>query len=135
MRYIGLCVALLFGVDAWAHHSPSAIFDMNKMQTVSGTLTKVEWVNPHIVVLVDAQNAQGAAENWRLESNPPSWFKNVGLTRNDFSKGIGQKVTLEANRAKDGSLYGYMRKITFADGRSYELVSPAEADKEQKGEK
>jgi hypothetical protein len=124
-----LMLALTLGTLVWAHHSPSAIFDVSKKQIVSGTLTKVEWVNPHIVVMVDVQNAQGAVENWRLESNPPSWFKNVGLGRNDFSKAIGQTVSLEANRAKDGSLYGYMRKISFADGRSYELVSPAEADK------
>jgi Family of unknown function (DUF6152) len=122
-------LAVTFAAAVSAHHSPSAIFDMDKKVTVTGTLMKVDWVNPHIVVLVDAKNAQGAVENWRLESNPPSWFKHVGLTRNDFSKAIGQTVTLEANHAKDGSLYGYMRKITFSDGHFYELVTAAEADK------
>ena len=132
-----LVLAAVFATAALvsAHHSTTAEFDVTHRMTVSGTLKKVDWVNPHIVVLVDAKNAQGAIDNWRLESNPPSWFKNVGLSRNDFSKAIGQTVTLEANHAKDGSLYGYMRKITFADGRSLELVSAAEADKEQKGEK
>ena len=125
MKSVRLCLAvvfaaLVFASLVWAHHSPSAIFDMSKKVTVSGTLTKVDWINPHIVVLVDS---------WRLESNPPSWFKTVGVTRADIAKGIGQMVTLEANPAKDGTSYGYMRKITFADGRSYELVNAAEADK------
>ena len=122
-------LAIVFAAALWAHHSPSAIFDMSKKSTVSGKLTKVDWVNPHIVVLVDSPKASGGVDNWRLESNPPSWFKNVGITRADLAKGIGQSVSLEANPAKDGSLYGYMRKITFADGRSYELVNAAEVEK------
>ena len=104
-------------VSLEAHHSPSAVFDMTKRFTVSGTLTKVEWINPHIVVTVDAKG-----ENWRLESNPPSWFRRVGVNRSDFAKAIGQTVTVEAVRAKDGTLYGYMQKLTLADGTSWELV-------------
>jgi hypothetical protein len=113
----------------WAHHSTSAVFDLTKKLTVSGTLMKVEWVNPHIYVLMEVKNAAGTVENWKLESSPPSWFKNVGITRNDFAKGLGQPVNIEANPAKDGSLYGYMRKISFADGRSFESVNAAEAAK------
>ena len=106
----------------WAHHSPSAEFDMGKRVTVTGTLTKVDWVNPHIVVLMDAKGSNGSVENWRMESNPPAWFRRVGVTRNDLAKGLGQTVTVEGNRAKDGALYMYMQKITFADGTSLELV-------------
>jgi hypothetical protein len=106
----------------WAHHSPSAEFDMSKRVTVTGTLTKVDWVNPHIVVLLDAKANNGSIENWRMESNPPAWFRRVGVTRNDLTKGLGQTVTVEGNRAKDGALYMYMQKITFADGTSLELV-------------
>jgi hypothetical protein len=106
----------------WAHHSPSAEFDMAKRVTVTGTLTKVDWVNPHIVVFLDAKADNGSVENWRMESNPPAWFRRVGVTRNDLAKGLGQTVTIEGNRAKDGALYMYMQKITFADGTSLELV-------------
>lgn len=106
----------------WAHHSPSAEFDMAKRVTITGTLTKVDWVNPHIVVLLDAKANNGSVENWRMESNPPAWFRRVGVTRNDLAKGLGQTVTVEGNRAKDGALYMYMQKITFADGTSLELV-------------
>jgi hypothetical protein len=106
-----------------AHHSPTAEFDMSKRVTLTGTLTKVDWVNPHIVVFMDAKG-RGGTETWKFESNPPSWFRRVGVNRSDFSKAIGQTVTVEGNRAKNGSPYGYMSKVTFADGNSLELVSP-----------
>jgi hypothetical protein len=106
-----------------AHHSTTAEFDVQHRMTLSGTLSKVDWVNPHIVVFIDAQGAKGA-EAWKFESNPPAWFRRVGVSRADFAKAIGQKVTVEGNRAKDGSLYGYLLKITYADGNSLELVIP-----------
>jgi hypothetical protein len=101
---------------------------MAKGVTVTGTLTKVDWVNPHIVVYLDAKGADGSVENWRMESNPPAWFRRVGVSRNDLAKGIGQTVTVEGHRAKDGQLYMYMLKITFADGSSLELVNNAPAE-------
>jgi len=105
-----------------AHHSPSAVFDMEKRFTLAGTLTQVDWINPHIVVFMDAKKEDGGTETWKLESNPPSWFRRVGIARNDLAKAIGQNVTIEGNRAKDGSRYGYLLKITFVDGNSLELL-------------
>jgi hypothetical protein len=105
-----------------AHHSPSAVFDMEKRFTLAGTLTRVDWINPHIVVFMDAKKEDGGTETWKLESNPPSWFRRVGIARNDLAKAIGQNVTIEGNRAKDGSRYGYLLKITFVDGNSLELL-------------
>lgn len=109
-----------------AHHSPSAIFDMSKRVSVTGTLTRVDWVNPHIVLAMEA-NEGGKVEQWRLESNPPSWYKSVGLARADLAKAIGQQITIECVKARDGSLYGYMQKIRLPDGTSYELVNGNEA--------
>ena len=121
-----LVVALLAGGGTLAaHHSTTAVFDTSKKVTVTGTLTKVDWVNPHIVVFIDAK---GGSEMWKLESNPPSWFRRVNVGRTDFAKGIGQMVTVEANPAKDGTLYGYMTKMTFADKTSLELVLPGRED-------
>jgi len=115
-------VCLAAAGSLWAHHSPSAIFDMSKKFTLTGSITKVEWVNPHIVVYVDAKGG----EAWQLESNPPAWFRRVGVGRADFAKAIGQTVTVEGVRAKDGSLYGYLQKITMPDGTALELVSPGQ---------
>jgi hypothetical protein len=127
LRYKIPIVLIFFTVvfaagSAWAHHSPSAVFDMEKRFTVAGTLTQVDWINPHIVVLMDAKKDDGSVENWKFESNPPSWFRRVGLARNDIAKAIGQNVTVEGARAKNGSLYGYLLKITFVDGDSLELL-------------
>lgn len=113
---------LLAGGPLLAHHSPSAVFDMTKEFTLTGTLTKVDWINPHIVVYLDAKKEDGSVENWKFESNPPSWFRRVSLGRDDFAKAIGQNVTVEGVRAKAGGLYGYLLKITFPDGNSLELV-------------
>jgi hypothetical protein len=115
---------------AWAHHSPSAIFDMTKKVNVTGTLTKVDWVNPHIVVLMDVKSKDGAMESWKFESNPPAWFRQVGVNRADFAKALGQTVTVEVVTAIDGSKYGYMQKITLPDGTNMELVGePAKEGK------
>jgi hypothetical protein len=113
-----------------AHHSTTAEFDVQHRMTLKGTLTKVDWVNPHIVVFMDApaDGSAGKIDAWKFESNPPAWFRRVGVSRADFSKAIGQSVTVEGNRAKDGSRYGYLLKITYADGNSLELVAPGTAD-------
>ena len=113
---------LFAAASLWAHHSPTAVFDMTKKFTLAGTLTQVDWINPHIVVFMDAKKDDGSVETWKFESNPPSWFRRVGLARNDIAKAIGQTVTVEGARAKDGSLYGYLLKITFLDGSSLELL-------------
>jgi hypothetical protein len=99
---------------------------MSKRFTLTGTLSKVDWINPHIVVFIDAKGSSGQAEAWKFESNPPAWFKRVTVGRADFAKAIGQSVTVEGVRARDGSLYGYLQKITFTDGASLELVNPSD---------
>jgi hypothetical protein len=120
-----LCTILLAAGTAKAHHSPSSIFDMSQKFTLTGTLTQVDWVNPHIAVYIDAKKADGSGvENWKFESAPPSWLKRVGVNSTDFKKAIGQSVTVEGNRARDGSPYGFLQKITFADGNSLAMVSP-----------
>jgi len=95
---------------------------MEKRFTVAGTLTQVDWINPHIVVFMDAKKDDGSMETWKFESNPPSWFRRVGIARNGIAKALGQPVKVEGARAKDGSLYGYLLKITFVDGNSLELL-------------
>ena len=124
-----LIVLVVFFATAplWAHHSVSAIFEMSKRITLTGTLTKVSWINPHIMIALDAKTDGGKIEAWGFESNPPAWFRRVNVTRNDFAKAIGQTVTVEGLRAKDGSLYGYLQKIKMPDGSSLELANPSEA--------
>ena len=132
MRYkiaaAGCAVLTLFAIASLeAHHSPSAIFDMAKHIAVTGTLTRVDWINPHIAIAMDATSDGGKIDHWTFQSNPPSWYRSVGLARADLAKAIGQTVTVEGVRARDGTLYGYMDKIKLPDGTSLELLNTAEA--------
>ena len=123
--FIGASAVLLLLATAsiWAHHSPSAIFDMGKRISVTGTLTKIDWINPHIVLAMEARGDGGTIDHWTFESNPPSWYRSVGLARADFAKALGQTVTVEGVRARDGKLFGYMQKIKLPDGASLDLIN------------
>jgi hypothetical protein len=125
-------LAVLATAALWAHHSPSAEFDMSKRITLSGTLTQVDWVNPHIKVAMEVKGEGGKIENWGFESNPPAWFRRVGVSRADLAKAIGQTVKVEGVRAKDGTLYGYLQKIILPDGTTLELVNPGASQEETK---
>lgn len=128
IRAVGSVVLALIAVASLsAHHSPSAIFDMGKRVTLTGTLTRIDWVNPHIVVAIEARSNSGTTDHWTFESNPPSWYRSVGLARADFAKALGQTITVEGLPARNGTLYGYMQKIRFADNTSLELINTAEA--------
>ena len=114
-RIVAVCVVA--ATSLWAHHSPSAEFDMTKRITLTGTL------NPHIKVAMEVKSERGKVENWSFESNPPAWFRRVGVGRADLAKAIGQTVKVEGVRAKDASFYGYLQKIIMPDGTSLELVN------------
>ena len=129
ITYVLLGLAMLVpGVSLFAHHSPSAIFNMKQKVTIKGTLTKVDWVNPHIVMFMDAKGDDGNVVNWKFESNPPRWFTKVGVTRADFASSVGQVVSVEVVTAIDGSKYGYLQKITFPNGNQ---ISLEEGQKEE----
>jgi uncharacterized protein DUF6152 len=123
--WLGLAV-LVSVTSLMAHHSPSAIFDMKNKITLKGSVTKVDWVNPHIVVYMDAKADDGSVEGWKFESNPPRWFTKVGVTRADFAQAIGQTVSVVIVKAVDGSKYGYLQQITFPNGNSLSLLEPGQ---------
>jgi hypothetical protein len=108
-----VCLGLLGATSLWAHHS-AVLFDLSKTFTMTGTMTKLDWRNPHVGVFVDVQGDAGTIEPWEFETGAPSWFKGRSLVRSDFEKAIGQRVTIEAVRAKDGTRYGYLYKLTLS---------------------
>ena len=101
--------ALVCALPGMAHHSFAAEFDANKTVTIKGVVSKVDWVNPHIFIYVDVQDANGKTTTWALQSLPPLFFRGSGLTKDVLiSK---QEVTVTANPAKDGTqAYGFMTK-------------------------
>src|SRR6516162_7932035 len=100
--FAAVSLMLLSVKPASAHHSFDAEYDTKKTATISGTVTKVDWVNPHAFVFIDAKDESGAVKSYRIEMGPP-----YALTRNGWKKDtvkIGDKVTVEAAAlAKDGS--------------------------------
>jgi hypothetical protein len=110
----------LLTATAPAHHNMSAIFDFNDRVTLGGTLTKLDWRNPHIEIVVDAKR-DGQIEGWRAEGPAPIWFRSRDTTKEDFEKAVGKPVTLEVSRARDGSRWGLLRNITLPGGKALSL--------------
>jgi hypothetical protein len=105
--------------SAWAHHNMSALFDFNDRVTVAGTLTRLDWRNPHIYVFVDGKTnaAQGQPESWSIEGPSPVFFRQQNINRTDVEAYIGKTVTAEVSRARDGSNAGLLRILTMPDGK------------------
>ncbi len=108
-------LAALVAGSAWAHHNMSALFDFNDRVTLTGTLTKMDWRNPHIYVFVDAKRGEGV-EAWSVEGPPPNFFRTRDINKEDVANAIGKQVTAEVSRARDGSRAGLLRTLTLPDG-------------------
>ena len=104
-----------------AHHNMSAMFDFDQRFARTGTLTKADWRNPHIYLIVDAKNERGQVESWSFEGPAPAFFRARNIGRETFEKAIGQSVTVEASRARDGSLSGLIRMVKLPDGTEIPL--------------
>ena len=112
----GIAATMSLSLPVSAHHSFAAEFDASKPVTLNGSVTKVEWQNPHIWVYLDVKDDQGRVEPWQCEGGAPNT-----LTRNGWSKDtlkFGEQVTIEGALAKDGSKTCNMRVVKLPDGRS-----------------
>lgn len=98
-----------------AHHSFSAEFDANSPIDLTGTVTKIEWMNPHTFFYIDVENDDGSYENWAIELGSPNGLMRRGWTRNSLD--LGDTVSVEGSRARDGSLKGNARRVELASGR------------------
>lgn len=120
IRRIVLSLAFLlipFGHVALAHHNMTALFDFNDRVTLTGTLMKIDWRNPHTYLTVDVKNAKGAVESWQAEGPSPSWFRIRDIGKTDFETSLNKSLTLELSRARDKSLSGLLRTVTMPNGR------------------
>ena len=98
-----------------AHHSFAAEYDANKPVTLKGTVSKVEWTNPHARFYVDVKDDKGAVTTWNFELASPNVLRRNGWTRTSLN--VGDEVTVEGAMAKDGSKMANARAVKLADGR------------------
>jgi hypothetical protein len=109
-------LAGLLAGSAWAHHNMSALFDFKDRVTLTGTMTKMDWRNPHIFVYVDAKMGD-QVQAWSIEGPPPNFFRTRDINKVDVEQAIGKAVTAEVSRARDGSNAGLLRTLKLPDGR------------------
>jgi len=117
--------ALLAPAAALAHHSFAAEYDIKKPVTLKGTVTKVEWTNPHARFYLDVKDETGKVTNWNLELASPNVLTRQGWNRHSLK--VGDVITVEGSQAKDGSEMANARTVILADGKKVFAFSASEA--------
>jgi hypothetical protein len=122
--FLFFVLGMILPAPVFAHHSFRAEFDSSKSKEFVGTVTKVEWFNPHARFYIDVKDETGGVTNWNFELGSPLQLRRQGW-RQDSLK-VGDQITVEGYLAKDGSKMASASKITLADGRT--VFSGSSAD-------
>ncbi len=134
MKISLLCVlAIVLGLSAMpalAHHSFAAEYDNKKPVDLTGTVTKVEWMNPHARFYLDVKDDKGTVTNWEFELGSPNGLMRQGWTRNSMK--IGDSISVQGSLAKDGSNLANARTVKLSDGRKLFAGSASETGREEK---
>ena len=108
--------------SAGAHHSVAGQFDNAKRTKITGTISKIDWINPHTYIYLDVKSDKGDVTTWRLESLPTAMLRKAGLTSEMLLAG-GSTVTADALMARDGSAHlAWLLKLTYEDGHVFQLA-------------
>ena len=113
--FLAAALLLTAAAPAIAHHAFAAEYDADQPVTLKGKVTKFEWTNPHARFYIDVVDAKGVATNWNLELASPNVLKRNGWSSKILQ--IGDTVTVEGSRAKDGSKMANAKAVTLANGQ------------------
>jgi hypothetical protein len=120
-------VLLCSAIPLLAHHSVTAEFDSSKTFSVRATITKIEWVNPHIYMYADVKDDSGTVTQYSFEGGPPGNLRRSGVLKTMFN--VGDVVTIDAYIAKDGSKHlGLLHAVHFADGHQIFFGRPEDSE-------
>jgi hypothetical protein len=108
-------LAVVAASPALAHHSFSAEFDGTKVIELKGTVTKIDWANPHVYFYLDVKDDKGATANWGCETASPGSLHRQGWSRDSLK--VGDQVIVDGYPARDGSKLADARRVTLPDGR------------------
>ena len=127
MRFRTLLIALSFtfaaAAAALAHHSVAGQFDMSKQTVLSGTISKIDWINPHIYIYLDVKDEKGEVTTWALSAPPTAMMRRAGLTKEMVMGKPGEIVAANVAPARDGTKnLAWVSKITYADGRFHQFA-------------
>ena len=103
------------GAPAWAHHAFAAEFDAKKPVKLQGTVTKMEWINPHAWIHVDVKKSDGTVDEWMIEAGTPNTLLRRGFTKDSLKPGT--EVLVDGYQSKDGSLRANGRDVTLPNGQ------------------
>jgi DNA/RNA endonuclease YhcR with UshA esterase domain len=118
---------LLAALPALAHHSGAAVFDNTKKLNLKGTVTKVDWTNPHAHFFMDVKDESGKVTNWNFELASPSILIRNGWSRHSLKE--GDVVTVTGAQARDNTSLGIAQSIVFPDGHKLSFLSAYEDSK------
>ena len=133
LSLIALAAGLLLAAataPAFAHHAFAAEFDANKPVKLRGTVTKMEWINPHTWIYMDVKKPDGTVDEWMIEAGTPNTLLRRGFTRESLK--AGTEVLVDGYQSKDGSLRANGRNLTLPDGKILFLGSQGTGTPEDK---